>query len=206
MCDVCLRAGTPKTRLRAPGPVDVAKTCAAISTQVKLLRRSRATFPYISPTVVGQRDFQTAPYYLAHGHHITFTFDAPITEATRGEVNEVGYWINQNFVVRLYAVLEAGRIVGNRIRIKDGIDGCTEVKLVRQLRNTFSHGSGVYRSAVAHHRDLRKALIDRFNVSDREPPDSSGWFPIPIQGVLVKLADGCQRYVRALGPKTSVAV
>jgi hypothetical protein len=206
-CPICAyTAGTPKLRLRAPGPVDVEKTCAAISTQVKLLRRSRATFPYISPTVVGQTNFKTAPYYLVHGHHITFTFDTPITEATRKEVNEVGYWINQNFMMRLYAVLEAGRIVGNRIRIEDDLDGCKEIKLLRWLRNKFSHGSGAYKATVAEDRKLREALIELFNVSDREPPDSSGWFPIPIKGVLMKLADGCERYVRALGSKTSVSV
>lgn len=184
----------------------MAKTCAAISRQVKLLRRSRATFPYISPSVVGQSNFQTPPYYLAHGHHITFKFDTPISESTRTEVNEVGYWINQNFVVRLYAVLEAGRVVGNRIRIETGLDGSAEVELLRRLRNKFSHGGGAYRASDSEDRKLRKALIDYFNVSDREPPNSSGWFPIPIQGVLVKLANGCERYVRALGSKTSVTV
>jgi hypothetical protein len=106
----------------------------------------------------------------------------------------------------VYAVLEAGHIVGNRIRIEKKVDGWKEVELLRRLRNKFSHGSGTYRATIGEDRKLCKAVVEHFNVSDREPPDSSGWFPIPIKGVLVKLAAGCERYVRALGSKTGVAV
>jgi len=204
-CPVCAYALGAGARVpQLPGPVDVDKTCTAISNQVRLLRAARATFPYMPPDVVGQQNVQTAPYYLRHGHHLTFSFGAPITETVRADINAVGYWINQNFILRLYAVLEAGKVIGNGIRIDKGIDGHKEVELVRRLRNKFSHGTGVYRATESQDRRLRKQLLQHFPVADREPPDSSGWFPIPIQKVLVRLAEGCERYVRGIYPGHAV--
>src|SRR3990170_1605688 len=66
-CAVCAYAAGAKTSRREPGPFKVNEVVAAIRAQTELLKRSRATFPHILSSMVGQTEFPTAPYYFAKG-------------------------------------------------------------------------------------------------------------------------------------------
>jgi len=196
-CAVCAYDAGATTPRHEPGPFKVEDVVISIHAQVELLKRCRATFPHILPTMVGQTEFQTAPYYLAQGHSIWFRFEPALDAATAQVIHETGHWINQNFVVRLCAVLEAHHIIGKEIENKPDLDGFIEVSLTRRLRNIFAHGSGRCDPAKADHLKLKNKIVERFALNAADCPE--GWFPLPIDKVLAKLATGCEKYVRMVG-------
>ncbi len=115
---------------------------------------------------------------------------------TARSVHEAGQWINENFVVRLCAVLDAHRVTGQQIENNTQLPGWAELRLARKLRNVFAHGSGRCNPANSDHQKLRNEIIERFGLNPDECPE--GWFPLPIEKVLSKLTQGCVDYVVAL--------
>jgi len=204
-CPVCAYAfgaagsGVADPKRRRPGPIDIGNVSSAIQHQVELLNRSRATFPFIPRSAIGGGEGETAPYYLERGHLIRFSFQPPLTREIIDAINAVGHWINQNFIIRLCAVLESHRVIGKEIEMDKALDGYREVDFVRRLRNKFAHGSGRYDPNDPEHGRLREDLLNYFELEASEHPESAGNFPIPIDRVLAPLADGSQQYVRAIG-------
>lgn len=199
-CAVCAyAAGASAGARRGAGPVDVDKTCEAIRDQLDLLQRSRVALPHFDEAAVGGRVFKSAPSFAARGLAVQFEFPKGLTESQRRKFHEIGHWINQNFVLRLYSVLESGKVVGRYIDIDHSLTGSEHVDTVRLLRNVFSHGTGRYNSKRSEHRELRARLLKSFQLDADEYPES--WFPLPVEGVLMKLGKGCELYVRALGKK-----
>ncbi len=45
------------------------------------------------------------------------------------------HWLNENFIVRLYAVMESHGLVGEKINIRKDLDGWEELDILRRLRN-----------------------------------------------------------------------
>ncbi len=111
-CAVCAYAEGAKTTRREPGPFKPEEVIAAIRAHQELLTRTRATFPFIPDALVGRTEFPTAPYYFTKGHAVTFRFEPRLDLETARSVQEAGQWINENFVGRLCAVLDAHRVTG----------------------------------------------------------------------------------------------
>jgi hypothetical protein len=53
-----------------------------------------------------------------------------------------GHWINEAFVVRLWAVLESHGFVGNNISINNDLPGANDIDICRRLRNEIGHATG----------------------------------------------------------------
>jgi hypothetical protein len=53
-----------------------------------------------------------------------------------------GHWINEAFVVRLWAVLESHRVVTGSKRIRQDLDGWRAVDICRRLRHQIGHANG----------------------------------------------------------------
>jgi len=196
-CAVCAYAEGAKVPRHEPGPFDVSEVISAIRAHQECLTRSRATFPHISDAMVGESEFPTAPYYFTQGHSVTFRFQPPLDLDTARSIHETGQWINQNFVVRLCAVLDSHKVTGQQIENRKHLPGYAELRLARRLRNLFAHASGRCDPDNPEHQKLRSELIEHFGLRPEECPE--GWFPLPIEAVLSKLAQGCVDYVEALG-------
>jgi len=78
-----------------------------VDIQVRNLLNIRALFPAIENEMIGQSKFATAPFYQNKGLNIEFAFSHPLTSEKIQEINEIGRWANQSFVVRLCALLES---------------------------------------------------------------------------------------------------
>lgn len=77
-----------------------------IDAQVDMLLSIRAAFPYVPKELVGKKSYVTAPFYQQRGYPIIFNFSQPLTEMQIDKFSAIGRWINQNFLVRLCAILE----------------------------------------------------------------------------------------------------
>jgi hypothetical protein len=170
-----------------------------IDQQLQRLLRSRSVFPHLHASLAGHRHARTAPFYISHGFNVAFDFGHPLSKDEIKALNDIGHWTNQNFIVRLCAVLEDGGLLGNGVSIRRDCPGNEEVDLLRRLRNVVAHTDGVYDPSNATHKTLYDRLISHFKLAPNEHPETDGKFPIPIDEVLLPLAKRCKAYADAAG-------
>ena len=70
------------------------------------LTNCRAYFPYMTEKDKGKTEFDTPQVYADLGYHITFRLREPLTMENINKNNELSHWLNQNFIVRLYSLME----------------------------------------------------------------------------------------------------
>lgn len=162
----------------------------SIDQQIELLLRARAVFPFMPPEAVGKAEFATGLVYAAAGHRATITFSPRLSNEERLARNAVGHWINQNFIVRLWAIMDSS---GTTKPIRHKVDGAEEVDLVRRLRHQISHSSGRLDANKPEQLKLQEALA-RWAEADAESL-ASDEFPVSIDSVLLPLAGACKRYL-----------
>ena len=152
----------------------------------------RAHFPHVNKTAIGAQSIHTAPYYVRRGFDIVFGFSQPLTQEHIEKINEIGSWITQNVLIRLYALLESYHFISETINIDQSIDGWKELDLLRRLRNVFAHTSGKYNSNNTEQKELVEEMVRHFNLSISDPQ----YIPIAIDTVIDPIFRGCRRYVR----------
>ncbi|MEE9555462.1 MAG: hypothetical protein V3W18_14345 [candidate division Zixibacteria bacterium] len=155
------------------------------------LLNCRAYFPASTDTIIGQTTVLTAPYYRKSGLKIRFCFDEPLTRSNIDKINDIGHWINQNFVIRLFALLDSHNVLSD---LDSNVDGFKDIDIIKRLRNIFAHSSGKYNPRKSKHkkilRDMEKHLVG-IKIQDIQD------FPLAIETVLQPLFNGCRRYVEA---------
>lgn len=167
-----------------------------IDRQIALLKQSRAYSRYLSSKHVGLTAIDI-PWTLGpEGSKATIEFPSPLTDDQIRGHNEVGHWHNQNFIVRLYAVLETHGLVSSTVKIDTSAPGHEDVQIVRWLRHRYGHGSGRYNSKDSDDRRLLNTMVARFTLNKAIFEDL-GEFPVMINTVLLPLADGCKTYAKS---------
>jgi hypothetical protein len=168
---------------------------AACETLWRDFNNCKAHFPYVPPEAKGAKMVRTAPYYIAQGFDVQFTFSKGISEEGIKRINEIGRWLNQNFVIRLCAVLESFRVISSSAasnQIDFNIEGAKHVNIVRRLRHCFAHSSGRYDPNDREHRKTMGFINETLSV----PTDGLTDWPIAIDTILRPLYEGCIRYAR----------
>ncbi len=151
----------------------------------------RAHFPYIPDDAVGIRSANTAPFYVAQGFNISFIFSEGLTKEEITKINQIGHWINQNFIIRLCALLESYHVLSNKkIKIDPTLDGSEHIEIVRRLRNYFAHSSGRFNSLDKEHKKTMEIIGEKFGVSIENKTE----WPLSINTVLKPLYEGCVTY------------
>jgi len=167
---------------------------AQIDVQIAFLLRCRSVFPRLGGDLVGQRTFEAPEYYRQHGHDVVVTLPEPMTAGFISDLNNLAHWLNENFVLRLFAVLESNGLF--RARIRNELDGHDEMDMTRRLRNMIGHG-GLYDPDDADKRKLYDRIVQHFQVNSQSYLDDPMVYPLGVGQVLVPLAEGCKRYVTA---------
>ena len=168
-----------------------------IDRQIGFLLLSRSIFPYLPEEAVGKAGFIAGEFFRTRGYDVTCTFANAIDEHTRDKVNSIGHWINQNFIIRVHSILESCGLISNKININQQLAGWEEVDLVRRLRHKFGHSSGFCNPGDPDDKRLRLRLVEKFHLRDED--HQPHLFPIPVDHVVVPLAEGCKSYIRASG-------
>jgi len=78
-----------------------------IDRQVDFLHRCRSVFPRLENGMVGQSAFRAPEYYQQLGYDVSVKLSAPMTAEFINGLFEMGHWLNENFVIRLWAILES---------------------------------------------------------------------------------------------------
>lgn len=141
----------------------------------------------------------TAEHFRAQGLAVVLSFASPLSDEDVRRYNELAHWLNQNFVVRLYAVMEANGFVSETVSIRHDLPGADELDILRRLRRLIAHGSGHYDPADGEKTRLRQRIEATFSLKTSSEPEDLDKFPLGIRQVLIPLVEGCKRYVEAVG-------
>jgi len=158
----------------------------------KNFNNCRAHFPCVPEDSVGVKSALTSPFYLRQGFNISFVFSAGISSEQIAKINQIGHWINQNFIIRLCALLESYNIFSETVKIDKSIKGSWHIDIVRRLRHYFAHSSGRYHSNDKRHLETMKSICEKFGYSIALQED----WPLPIDTVLKQLYEGCVDYAK----------
>ena len=165
------------------------------------LKLVRSMTPFLTDNACGYKDIETAGYYKKSGYKASIRFEKPLTLELIKRFNLATHWVNQGFVVILFAYLDYCGVYDPDIY--QDIDGWYEINLLRWLRRWFAHTSGFYKPNDSEQRKTYERIIDHFNLKEDDYPESAGLFPIPINDVLEPLVEGCKRYVRGLSDRNT---
>jgi hypothetical protein len=97
----------------------IATICNEIERQWEYHLITRAAFPV--DAVRSLPEYSSPPYYRLHGVDMHVTFKNPDSELFRRALKGVPLWLNQNFILRLFGLLDehrvitAGKLAGNSI-------------------------------------------------------------------------------------------
>lgn len=179
--------------------MDYEKIIRQIEEQWEILLNCRSVFPYVTQSHIGEKSLTTAPYYSVRGYNLRFQFSEPLTKGRVEQLVEIGYWINQSYVIRLCVTLEVNQITQ---KIDEGIPGHKKVEILEALRNKFAHSPGRYNPRKPKNRKLYATVVDHFSLDEEEySGDPGSFYPIPIDSVLEPLTKGCVRYIKGLQAK-----
>ena len=103
----------------------------------------RSLSPYLSDNLVGTTAIRTGTYYIHRGYEATLRFDEPLTQERIRQLDLATHWVNQGFVIRLYAFLNYCGVCGDGVKINQKLNGWGELDILRRLRNYFAHTSGL---------------------------------------------------------------
>ena len=112
-------------------------------------------------------------------------------------INGIGQWLNESYVVRLYALLNSRKIVSDRVSIDFDLPGSTEIDLLRRLRRVVAHTSGRYNADDPDEQKLCARLREHFGLANGNP-GAENHYPLPIDEVLAPLTEACKEYVGAI--------
>jgi hypothetical protein len=129
---------------------------------------------------------QTDDGVLAALAHLMATYNALHTDQFRNTT--LGHWVNEAFVVRLWAVLESHRAVSP---IDHSLDGAAEVDICRRLRHEIGHAKGDVDDREA--RELERRIRSTFTL-DNQQSLFDGKFILSKDKVLRPMFAACQRY------------
>jgi hypothetical protein len=158
-----------------------------------LFLQCRSVFPTLTEGLQGHREFTTAPYYLRRGYKAHIKLREPITLEFMERNKRLGKWINENAIIRLYGIMHYYGFTKTMTQKDKIIPGAREVDLMRRMRNAFTKTQLNYRPSDSENVELRKQVIEHFNLDEKEFPE--GEIPTPINKVIEKIFKGCRSYV-----------
>ena len=152
----------------------------------------RSHFPYARKEHIGTRIIESAPYYTSQGFQIKYDFGKELEENDIDQINKLSNWLNQNVLIRLYALMNYFGYVGKTISIDHTIKGSKELDLLRRLRNHFAHTEGNYNPTDEEQINLVDEIVSHFGLIKNK----FDHFPISIDQVIEPIFNGCKTYVK----------
>ena len=148
---------------------------------------SRSLCGYLHENLIGYDSFTPGEFYQASTSYSYVKLKAPLSDQVRNEHIRIAGWMNENFFIRLWAILESH---GFTKQIRIDARGSDVVKLLKKLRQHFAHGSGQYDKSKQPHRKLLKDLLKLFPV-----PGEHEAIPTNIDLVLKPMYERCCEYL-----------
>jgi hypothetical protein len=169
--------------------IEIEEICKEIELQWDYLLMARAIFYSKFPH---QDDFYSPSFYSARGISFHVTLPEVKSERFSRAAKGIAVWLNQNYVLRLYGILDSKEL----IKLGKATDSKI-IQLVTILRmNVGSHSTGRH---VSKRSELRKATKLTNSLFGREIDlDKVNVFTLSIDSVLLPLKNQVLNFVRSL--------
>ena len=176
--------------------MDVENVIEEINDLQDVYLRCKSIFPKLSPTLEGETSFPTAPLYQWQGYKVSINTGEKITPEFIKRYAEIGNWINENSIIRLFGILHFHEQVGNKIKILRELPGGEDVRYCCWVRNVITKTNLNYEpSEDSRNNELRSEIISYYKL---EPDDyKEGEIPTPVDKVILAMFEGCRKYLRA---------
>jgi hypothetical protein len=92
--------------------------------------------------VIGETEVRAGGYYRMWGLDVILKFSKPLTRNDIDRNNEISRWLNESFIIRLYALLDSYKVYSPNI--DKTLDGNEELDILRRLRRILAHSLGRY--------------------------------------------------------------
>jgi hypothetical protein len=80
--------------------------------------------------------------------------------------------------------------------LNKNLKGFEEINILRRLRRIFVHTTGRYNPKDTEEKKLYYRIVDHFNLQPPiADPNNATEYPLRINQVLMKITDGCIKYV-----------
>jgi hypothetical protein len=172
--------------------IDIADVLEKLDHLQSLLLQCRSIFPTLAQELIGQRAFMTAPYYLSRGYEAQIQLKEPISAEFIERNKQLGQWINENTLIRLYGILNYHGLFR---KIDQDLPGGREMDLLRRMRNAFTKTPLNYRPNDKENMRLRKEVIRCFGLKEQNFPEEQ--IPTPIDTVVEPIFKACREYIAA---------
>jgi len=156
----------------------------------EMFLKNRSLCGYLPTSAIGMRRLMPGGYYDQATPYEAIIFKESVTVESRAAHNAVATWNNENFVLRLWAILESN---GFTKPIREGAARADYVRLLKRLRQHFGHGSGRLDLSKSDHRRIHRDLTSLFPDLDSEER-----IPLSIDTVLEPLFLRCREYAAAV--------
>lgn len=154
-----------------------------------IFRNSRAYFPYIRDTDIG--NYSPQPFTIVNNIQMRISFNEMITKEFQSHSNSISHFLNQNFLVRLFSILQYYEIYN------DLDSKYKKLHILKRLRNKFGHSLGTYNHKSQRDRKLLKDIIMEFNLPQKDYSD----FPISIDTVINEIIKESKKCIEELFKK-----
>jgi hypothetical protein len=95
----------------------------AIEQAWRLTWKVRALCPHFHKRHIGLKDYSAPDWYVERGATSSVNLGKPLTEADIAEANEIGAFINRQFVITLASILEVHEISTNTPKKSEQTNG-----------------------------------------------------------------------------------
>ena len=176
-------------------PEEIEKICQEVELQWEYHLLARGAFP-INPE--GLPEYVSPKFYVKRGVEIKVSFRNPLTPVMQRALAGVHQWLNQNYIIRLYGILDQYKViqVGKESTEPKG----KHIKILYKLRpKVGAHSSGYRNSKDYDARKLTKLIRENYDpyIGD----DQGQHYNLAIDTVLYKLKEGYIQFVHLLKGK-----
>jgi len=150
----------------------------------------KSIFPKLDYSMKGETSTPTAPFYQNQGYNLSLHFGHPLTTEFIEVHHNIGNWINENAIVRLYGILNYHKLY---IKIDQSFEGWKHIDLCRRIRNIITKTKLNYNPNDTDNLKLREEIIEFYNLKQNEYEE--GEIPTPVDSVITPMFEGCKTYI-----------
>jgi len=156
----------------------------------------RKLLRYRKPEEVGQRELKGNIFNSQNNFSYVFRFERTVDNQTIKELNHWGHYLNQNVIIRLFAILQEFDVLKYGKEVDKTIAGGQEMVLLKKLRHVLAHESGQYFPKKNNHRKTAELMIELLGINF--DLDNSTEFDLSISTVIRPLFNGARQYLSQL--------
>jgi hypothetical protein len=172
--------------------IDTTEVLEKLERLESLLLQCRSVFPTVTQELIGNRSFATPSYYLRRGYKARVQLSEPITIEFIERNRQLGKWINENTLIRLYGILSYH---GFFKKINQTLPGGKEMDLLRRMRDALTKTPLNYRPGSKKNIRLREEIMRHFSLRKEDFPEKE--IPTPIDTVVEPIFRSCREYIVA---------